>query len=362
MNGLNQLLLVEEKKGLLKHLTNFLPDGGINISEKTSLKEAANLLLESNDFSLTLINMVSLDNQEIDILQKIRSSNPQLSIILLAGKEKPEKAISLLKKGLINHLVDPDNHASIFSAVVNELNKRTLLEKNEIFRKKLDRLSKERAEKSQRTSDLEDIYNTTLENLMTALDLRDVETYGHSKTVAKYSEMLAKILGIKDKGILDSIKKGALLHDVGKIAIPDSILKKPSHLSAEEWEKIKQHPALGYGLIKEIKLLKEAGNIILYHHERYDGAGYPYGLKGEEIPQEARIFALADALDAITSYRPYRKERDFTFAKNEIQENAKKQFDPEVVNAFCSVDMDTWKKIRFQTTKLIPSFFEMKSA
>ena len=360
MNGLKKLLLVEKNKNLRQHLANFFSDSDINIKEVTSIQDAANRLLDSNEFTLALINFISLEGMETDVLQRIRVSNPRLSIILLTGKEKPNKSISLLKQGIINHLVDSDNPASIFSAIINELDKKELLQKNDLYQKKLYRLNIEQRKSLQRALDLEEIYNATLENLMTALDLRDVETYGHSKTVAKYSDMLAQILGIKDKKILDNIKKGALLHDVGKIAIPDSILKKPSPLSTQEWEKIKQHPSLGYGLIKEIKLLKEAGNIILYHHERYDGGGYPKGLKKEQIPIEARIFALADALDAITSYRPYREKRDFAVAKKEIQANKNKQFDPEVVNAFCSLDIDIWKKVRFQTTKLIPSFIKIK--
>jgi putative nucleotidyltransferase with HDIG domain len=189
---------------------------------------------------------------------------------------------------------------------------------------------------------------------MTAMDLRDVETYGHSKTVARYTQLLAHIMGFQDSTQLDNIRKGSLLHDVGKIAIPDSILKKIKPLTAKEWEKIKLHPALGYGLIKEIKMVDEVGNIILYHHEKFDGTGYPKRLKKDKIPVEARIFALADALDAITSHRPYRKERSFKTAKKEIQNNSGSQFDPEVIEAFCSVDLESWEKIRYETTKLMP--------
>jgi HD-GYP domain-containing protein (c-di-GMP phosphodiesterase class II) len=177
--------------------------------------------------------------------------------------------------------------------------------------------------------------------------------------VAKYSQYLAQLLGIEDKRALDTIRKGALLHDVGKIAIPDAILKKPSSLSPPEWKKIKLHPSLGYGLIKEIKALREVGNIVLYHHERFDGTGYPKRLKGENIPFEARIFALSDALDAITSPRPYREKRGFAIAKKEIQDHSNTQFDPAVVEAFSSVPLDKWEKIRLETTKLFPSFEEM---
>jgi len=360
MRGLTNLLLVEENEGQRKHLVNLFSDIAINVQEATSIIEAANRLLSSNDFSLVLINFISHQGQKIEIMRNVRLTNPRLGIILLTAKEKSDIAISLLKQGVIDHLVDPDNPASIISAVLNESKKREILRENELYQKKLSRLDTEQDKSLRETLDWEEIYDSTLENLMTALDLRDVETFGHSKTVAKYSQMLAQILGIKEKKILDNIRKGGLLHDIGKIAIPDSILKKPSPLSVKEWEKIKLHPALGYGLIKEIKMLEEVGNIILYHHERYDGAGYPKGLKKDEIPIEARIFALADALDAITSYRPYREKQDFNVAKKEIQKNAKTQFDPVVVDAFCSLNLDTWEKVRFETTKLIPSFIGMK--
>jgi putative nucleotidyltransferase with HDIG domain len=360
MKGLKDLLLVEENERQRKHLANLFSDITINTHEATSMIEAANRLLSSDDFSLVLINFVSHEDQKIDLIRNIRLSNPELGIILLTAKEKPDIAISLLKQGVIDHLVDPDNPASIISAILNESNKREILRENELYQKQLNLLDSEQGKSSSETLDWEEIYDSTLENLMTALDLRDVETFGHSKTVAKYSQMLAQILGIKEKKTLDNIRKGGLLHDIGKIAIPDSILKKPDPLSDKEWEKIKLHPALGYGLIKEIKMLKEVGNIILYHHERYDGAGYPKGFKKDEIPIEARIFALADALDAITSYRPYREKRDFDAAKKEIQKNSKTQFDPVVVDAFCSLDLDIWEKVRFETTKLIPSFIGMK--
>jgi HD-GYP domain-containing protein (c-di-GMP phosphodiesterase class II) len=149
---------------------------------------------------------------------------------------------------------------------------------------------------------------------------------------------------------------------VGKIAIPDAILKKDGPLTDMEWEKIKLHPSLGYGLIKEVKLVREIGNIILYHHERFDGTGYPKGLKNNQIPKEARIFALADALDAITSHRPYRRQRGFGSARKEIEANSGTQFDPQVVEAFCSIEPDTWEKIRYETTKILPPMEEMVRA
>jgi putative nucleotidyltransferase with HDIG domain len=213
----------------------------------------------------------------------------------------------------------------------------------------LRRLKRELALHLRKSRELEEAYDTTLENFMAALDLRDVETYGHSKTVARYSHVLAEAAGIHDPGALDSIRKGALLHDAGKMAIPDSILKKPGPLAPKEWEVIRRHPALGFGLVRGVKLVREVGDIILCHHERYDGKGYPKGLKGDAI------FAVADTLGAVTSHRPYRAPRDFRTARRELEANAGRQFDPRVVDVFRGMDLAVWEKIRFETTRLLPS-------
>ena len=226
----------------------------------------------------------------------------------------------------------------------------------------LRRLKKELAFHLQRSREIEEAYDTTLENFMAALDLRDVETFGHSKTVARYTYVLAEAMGLRDPRALDSVRKGALLHDAGKMAIPDSILKKPGPLDPKEWEIVRRHPALGYGLVRDVKLIREVGDIILYHHERYDGTGYPKGLKGEEIPLVARIFAVADTLDAVTSHRPYRRPRDFRTARRELEANAGRQFDPAIVDVFRGLDLAVWEKIRFETTRILPPFDDPRIA
>lgn len=350
-----RILILEDEERRRHQLVALL--SGLNLSpvEAVSLSEADKHLRRSDHFSMILIGLSPFEERHIPYLKRIRRWSETAGLVLLSEIKNHEFAISLLESGLVDHIASYDNPAAVISAVKNEFSRRELMRANDLYRRSLQRLKSQQKRNSSRASHLEEIYEATLENLMTALDLRDVETFGHSRTVAKYSMVLAEILGIKDKSELDNIKKGALLHDVGKIAIPDSILKKPSALSAREWEKIKLHPSLGYGLIKEVNLIKEIGNIILYHHEHYDGSGYPKRLKRKAIPLEARIFALADALDAITSHRPYRKERGFEAARKEIQKNSGSQFDPSVVEAFSSLSIEKWKKIRFKTTKIIPS-------
>ncbi len=350
-----KILILEKNEGRRKRLAALLSELALDTEEFSLFSELNNRLLNPNSISMLLVSLFPFEEQNIKNLKNIKKINSQLSIVLLSKIQNPKLAVFLLQEGIVDHIANPENPGEIFSALKNELLKRELMEKNDLYQRSLHKLKSEQKKNKKRALDLEEIYDATIENLMTALDLRDVETFGHSRTVAKYSLLLAGILGIKERNALDNIKKGALLHDVGKIAIPDSILKKPSSLSRQEWDKIKLHPTLGFGLIKEINLVKEIGNIILYHHERYDGNGYPSRLKRKDIPLEARIFSLADALDAITSHRPYRKERGFETAKKEIQNNSGTQFDPKIVEAFCSLGLENWKKIRYETTKIIPS-------
>lgn len=180
---------------------------------------------------------------------------------------------------------------------------------------------------------LSDITLQTIETLSNAIDAKDHYTEGHSKRVSEYSVEIAKRMGIEGEE-LDYIKYASLLHDVGKISVPDEVLKKPAKLEGEEINVMKGHTTAGADILKMISTIPGVANSAMYHHEKYDGTGYPYGLPGEEIPKTARIIALADAYDAMTSDRVYRKRLKEEDVLNEIINNSGTQFDPEVVNAF----------------------------
>ncbi|MGE5596203.1 MAG: HD-GYP domain-containing protein [Hyphomicrobiales bacterium] len=184
------------------------------------------------------------------------------------------------------------------------------------------------------SDELSRAYTGTLESLVAALDVRDQETRGHSVRVATHSLDIARMLGIKDEQELATIYRGALMHDVGKIGVPDAILLKPARLTDEEWEFMRRHPAMGYKILAQVPYLRPTAKIVLAHHERWDGDGYPRRLKGEEIPLGARIFAICDTYDAIISDRPYRKGQTPDAALEEILRCAGTQFDPKVVEAF----------------------------
>ncbi len=176
-------------------------------------------------------------------------------------------------------------------------------------------------------------YDGTLRALMAALDTKDSATQGHSKRVARLTTALAREMDLPPERMAD-IERGALLHDVGKIGVPDSVLQKPGPLDEREWTAMQKHPLLAGLMISNISFLEGATPILLYHHERYDGGGYPFALEGEAIPLEARIFAVIDAFDAMTFDRPYREAQPTETALREIRANSGTQFDPEVVEAF----------------------------
>ena len=189
-----------------------------------------------------------------------------------------------------------------------------------------------------------DAYDKTIEGWAKALELRDNETMGHSARVAALTLELASALSIDERD-MDDLRRGALLHDIGKMGIPDSILLKPGRLTAKEMEMMRNHPVFARELLNQINFLRPAMAIPSFHHEKWDGSGYPNGLVGKEIPIGARIFAVIDVWDALTSDRPYRKAWSKKKALQYIQDNAGVHFDPQVVNAFLDiVKRDTKKK------------------
>jgi len=348
------ILLVGENRKRRSALASFLEAREIKVEIAESLPGAA--ILAHDCAAVLVVFLTDPKGPLVPALRKLKRARTSLPVIAVVPTDASEAFIPCLDEGIADQLVPSAGAAvGVYSAIRAEELRAGLLRTAAAREQSLRRLKREHTDDFRRATELEEIFETTLENFMAALDLRDVETYGHSKTVARYSHVLAEALGIRDQKTLDNIRRGALLHDAGKIAIPDSILKKPGPLTSAEWEKVKRHPALGYGLIKDVRLVKEVGTIILCHHEKYDGTGYPRGLRGSGIPLEARIFAVADTLDAITSHRPYRDPADFLSARDEIVHHSGTQFDPRVVAAFSRMDLAVWERIRFQTTRIIPA-------
>ena len=204
-------------------------------------------------------------------------------------------------------------------------------------------------------SNLERSYDITLEALGDALDKKDAEPEGHSKRVTAFTIAIARAMGLS-KDQIAVISRAAFLHDIGNMGIPDGILHKPGKLSPEEILVMQEHCYHGYEILKKIPFLNEAAEIVYAHQERYDGTGYPRGLKGDQIPLGARMFSVVDTFDAITSDRPYRPAQSATAARAEIARWAGRQFDPEVVKVFLEMDENIWPDLRKEVDSQVRRF------
>jgi putative nucleotidyltransferase with HDIG domain len=230
--------------------------------------------------------------------------------------------------------------------VSRALENRRLKVENRTYQINLESLVAARTDQLQAAmANLERSYDITLEALGDALDLKDAETEGHSRRVTAFTIAIAKAMGLPAEQI-PMIARGAFLHDIGKMAIPDAILRKPGKLTTDEMAIMKEHCYKGYQIVKKIPFLSDACDIIYSHQERFDGTGYPRGLKGKEIPLGARIFSVADTLDAITVDRVYRRGRSYQVARDEIEKWSGRQFDPEVVKVFLEMPAELWDDLR----------------
>jgi putative nucleotidyltransferase with HDIG domain len=255
-------------------------------------------------------------------------------------------ATNSFRRGAIDYLLKPFECSQLLGVVARALEHGQLLKQNAAYRQNLEQIILTRTGRLRETMhDLEKSYDITLEAMGDALDLRDAETEGHSRRVTAYTIALARELGL-DAEKLRVIARGAFLHDIGKIATPDSILLKPGKLDSGETAIMREHCTRGYDMIRKIPFLRDAAEIIYSHQEAFDGTGYPRGLSGEQIPLGARIFAVADTLDAVTSDRPYRKGRSFAEARAEIKRHSGTQFDPRIVETFMGMPEEVWITLR----------------
>ncbi len=311
------------------------------------------------------IDMPEMDG--VRLLQEIKRIHPDTEIIMLTGVVDVETAIQSMRLGAHDYLTKPFNLAEMRITVERALEKRRLICENQEYQRTLEtRVAERTAELSRKSREVEDLFNrlkssyqTTLETLATALDTRDTETLGHSLRVASYTVAVARRMGVVDPDLTD-IYRGALLHDVGKIGIPDAILRKPGKLTPEEWVEMRKHPEIGYRILQGINFLEAAREIVLSHQETYDGSGYPRGLKGKDIPLGARVFAVVDTLDAMTSDRPYRKALPYDAARSEILKFSGTQFDPDVVRVFLQIPDDEWEEIHGRVMRAVLARAEIR--
>jgi putative nucleotidyltransferase with HDIG domain len=296
------------------------------------------------DLVLTDMSMQGLDG--LALLERVKQIQPDTPVVMITAIQDIGTAITAMRHGAYDYLLKPFEDAQLLKTVQRALDYRGLVKQNAQFRHNLEQLVSARTEMlGQAVADLERSYDITLEALGDALDLKDSETEGHSKRVTAFTIALARAMGLRPSEIR-VIARGAFLHDIGKMAIPDAILLKPGKLSLDEQAVMREHCARGYHILRKIPFLHEAAEIVYSHQEHFDGSGYPRGLSGEQIPLGARVFAVADTLDAITSDRPYRSANSMAAARREITRCAGTQFDPGVVEVYLSLPDQLWQDLR----------------
>ncbi|HEX8071838.1 MAG TPA: HD domain-containing phosphohydrolase [Pyrinomonadaceae bacterium] len=308
--------------------------------------EAALTMLGGARFDLVISDIAMGDMSGLELVPAALKRAPDTVIILISGAHSVEQAIAAMRAGAFDYLTKPFELAQVEAAVNRALEHRALLVAKRRYEQQLTELVAQRTAELRRALDsLEDSYRATLRALAAALETRDRETHGHSERVVSFALRLGREVGVEGAASR-ALEFGALLHDIGKIGVPDAILRKPAALDPAEWARMRQHPKLGAQILAGIEFLKGAARVVAEHHERWDGTGYPAGLRGEQIDLCARIFAVADAFDAMTSDRCYRQGRPYEVAARELRREAGRQFDPEVVEAFLRIPESEWAELR----------------
>jgi len=307
--------------------------------------EEALVALQREKFDAIISDLCMPGIGGLELLAESRRRHPHAAFLLTTGVDDVEVAIRAMRSGADDYLIKPLLECAVLASLERALDRRRLEQELEIYRQDLEAMVGERTRQLQAAlQQIECSYEDTLQALGVAIDLRDHETAGHSRRVCRYSLEIANAMGLPDTR-LSNLARGAYLHDIGKLGIPDAILLKQGPLTLDERKLMQQHVRIGFDIVKGIPFLGAAAEIILTHHERFDGTGYPRGLKEEQIPIDGRIFAIADTLDAITSDRPYRRAASFESARETIQHFSGIQFDPQVVNVFLNIRKEMWSLI-----------------
>ena len=350
-----RILVVDDEESIREVVCSMLGAAGYRCTPAASGNEALSLLASGEEFELMLSDMMMAEMRGDILLERTKEQFPDMPVIMVTAVNDISEALKAIRNGAYDYLLKPFERDQLLNTVKRALENRRLKLENRAFQLHLESRVAEQTGLLRRMNtdlqranvELKKSYDITLEALGDALDLKDAETEGHSKRVTAFTIEIARAMGIRGEP-LRVIARGAFLHDIGKMAIPDRVLRKPGPLNEEELLIMREHCLRGYQMVSKIPFLTEAAEIVYSHQERWDGTGYPRGLKGEEIPRGARIFAIADTLDAMTSDRPYRAAQSYQAAREEIQRWSERQFDPLIVKVFLDMPESIWESIRRQ--------------
>jgi putative nucleotidyltransferase with HDIG domain len=351
-----RILVVDDEEPIREIVSSMLTAAGYKCEKASSGVTALEVLGTGHEFELMLSDLMMANLDGIGLLERTKERFPDMPVVMVTAVHDISVALSAIRNGAYDYLLKPFEREQLLATVRRALENRRLKMENREYQNRLEALVDARTQQLRNAmTNLERSYDVTLEALGDALDLKDAETEGHSKRVTAYTIALARSIGLSADQIR-IIARGAFLHDIGKMAIPDAILRKPGALTPEEVTIMREHCYRGYQLLKRIPFLADAAEIVYSHQERFDGTGYPRGLKGEDIPLGARLFSIADTLDAITSDRPYRPAQSLTAAREEINRWSGRQFDPEVVRIFLGMPDNIWVDLRREIESQIHGF------
>jgi putative nucleotidyltransferase with HDIG domain len=316
---------------------------------KAGSAEDALTRLREGEFQLVISDITMSGMSGLEMIPHVKELAPDTVVVMISGMQTVESAIGALRLGAFDYLMKPFDLRQVEAVVKRALEHHDLVVAKQRYENHLEELVEQRtAELDRALNSLEAAYRSTLKALTAALETRDSETHGHSERVVTYSLRLGREYGLSPEE-MKALEFGSLLHDIGKIGVPDSILRKPAKLTEEEWVRMREHPVHGQQILRGIEFLQGASRVVAQHHEQWDGSGYPNGLRGEQIDICARIFSVADAFDAITSDRVYRRGKPYEAAAQELDDWAGRQFDPKVVEAFHRVPKEDWEVLHRQS-------------
>jgi putative nucleotidyltransferase with HDIG domain len=342
-----RILIVDDEVEITEILADLLNEDYECV--RAGSAEQALTQLSDSQFQLVISDITMPGMSGLDMIPHIKESSPDTVVVMISGMQTVESAIGALRLGAFDYLMKPFDLRQVEAVVKRALEHHDLVVAKQRYENHLEELVEQRTVELDRAlNSLEGAYRSTLKALTAALETRDSETHGHSERVVSYSLRLGREYGLNSDQ-MKSLEFGSLLHDIGKIGVPDSILRKPAKLTEEEWVRMREHPVHGQQILRGIEFLQGAARVVAQHHEQWDGSGYPLGLRGEEIDICARIFAVADAFDAITSDRVYRRGKTYEAAAQELDDWAGRQFDPKVVEAFHRVPKEDWEELHRQS-------------
>jgi putative nucleotidyltransferase with HDIG domain len=342
-----RILIVDDEVEITEILADLLSEE-YDCLRAASAEEAL-ARLQEGEFQLVISDITMTGMSGLEMIPHVKQLSPDTVVVMISGMQTVESAIGALRLGAFDYLMKPFDLRQVEAVVKRALEHHDLVVAKQRYENHLEELVEQRTvELDKALNSLEGAYRSTLKALTAALETRDSETHGHSERVVTYSLRLGREYGLNSQE-MKALEFGSLLHDIGKIGVPDSILRKPGKLTEEEWVRMREHPMHGQQILRGIEFLQGASRVVAQHHEKWDGTGYPLGLRHEEIDICARIFAVADAFDAITSDRVYRAGKSYEAASQELDDWAGRQFDPKVVEAFHRVPKEDWEELHRQS-------------